>query len=94
VKRGPAERSGCDDATNQLFIATVRKRFGIGQALTARDAAAPDLDSVLALPQPTNRGPARLKALPYAPSPKAAAVAQTQPLNSMQRALVGLAARI
>jgi phospholipase C len=75
------------------IIATVRKRF-ITAALTARDAQAPDLDSVLALPQPTNLGPVRLKALPYAPSPPMAAVAQTKPPNSMQKALVGLAANL
>jgi phospholipase C len=73
------------------IIATVRKRFGISGTLTARDAQAPDLDSVLTLPRPTNLGPLRLKALPYAPSPATAAVAQTKPLNSMQKALVGLA---
>ena len=77
------------------IIATVRKRFGISQALTARDAKAPDLDSILTLPKPTNGGPRRrLKALPYAPSPKAAAVAQAQPLNNMQKALVGAAANL
>jgi phospholipase C len=73
------------------IIATVRKRFGISEALTARDAQAPDLDSVLTLPRPTNLGPLRLKALPYAPTPATAAVTQTKPLNSMKKALVGLA---
>lgn len=76
------------------IIATVRKRFGIRQALTARDARAPDLESLLSMPKPTNLGPLRLKALPYAPSPATAAVAQTKPLNSMQKALVGLAANL
>jgi hypothetical protein len=32
--------------------------------------------------------------LPYVPSPKTAAVVQTKPLNSMQKALVGLAANL
>ena len=76
------------------IIATVRKRFGISGALTARDAQAPDLDSVLTLPRPTNLGPLRLKAIPYAPSPTTAAVAQTKSLNSMQKALVRLAANL
>jgi len=76
------------------IIATVRKRFGISEALTARDAQAPDLDSVLTLPRPSNLGPLRLRALPYGPSPETAAVAQTKPLNSMQKALVGLAANL
>src|SRR6516165_4951770 len=76
------------------IIVTVRKRVGITQVLTARDAQAPDLDSVLTLPRPSNLGPLRIKALPYAPSPETAAVAQTKPLNSMQKALVGLAANL
>jgi hypothetical protein len=51
----------------------VRKRFSLGESLTARDAKAPDLDSVLTLPGPTNNGPTRrLMALPYAPSPQTA----------------------
>jgi phospholipase C len=75
-------------------IATVHKRFGISEALTPRDAQAPDLDSVLTLPRPINLGPLRLKALPYAPSPATAAVAQTKPLNSGQKALVELAANL
>lgn len=76
------------------IIATVRKRFNLGAALTARDAKAPDVDSVLTLPNPTNIGPPQLKALPYAPSPKVAAVAQTKAPNGMQKALVGLAANL
>jgi phospholipase C len=75
------------------ILATVRKRFGT-QPLTPRDSAAPDLDSVLSLPGPTNLGPRQLKALPYAPAPVTAAVAQSKPLNSMQKALVGLAANL
>ena len=76
------------------IIATVRKRFGISETLTARDAQAPDLDSVLTLPRPTNLGPLRLRALPYAPASATAAVAQTKPLNSMQKGLVGLATNL
>src|SRR5262249_15953851 len=75
-------------------IATVRKRFGLSGALTARDAQAPDFDSVLTLPHPPNLAPLRLKPFPYAPSPGTAAVPQTKPLNSMQKGLVGLAANL
>jgi phospholipase C len=75
------------------IIATVHKRFGT-QPLTPRDAAAPDLDGVLTLRTPTNIGPPRLRALPYAPSPPTAAAAQRKPLNSMQKALVGVAANL
>ena len=71
------------------IIATVRKRFGISGALTARDAQAPDLDSVLTLPRPTNLGPLRLKPFPMH-RPRQRPRAQTKPLNSMQKALVGL----
>lgn len=74
-------------------IATLRKRFDL-KSLTARDEKAPDLDSVLVLPTPDNRGPPRVKALLYTPTPQTAALAQTKPLNSMQRALVGAAANL
>jgi phospholipase C len=77
------------------IIATLRKRFPqLGGPLTRRDAAAPDLESVLALTKPDNNGPPRIKALPYAPTGPTAAVAQTRPLNSMQKALIGLAANL
>ena len=36
----------------------------------------------------------RLKALPYAPTPAAAAIADVRPLNDNQKALVGLAANL
>jgi phospholipase C len=77
------------------IIATLRKRFDLGEPLTARDAGAPDLDDVLALPEPTNPGPPLpLRALPYASNPQTAALKQTKPLNGMQKALVGLAANL
>ena len=75
------------------IIATLRKRFPVlGGPLTHRDSAAPDLDSVLTLPTPSNQGPPRLTALPYATAPSVAAEAHGAPLNDNQRALVGLAA--
>ena len=74
------------------IIATARKRFNLA-ALTNRDTNAPDLDNVLTRPTPDNDGPSPLpKALPYAPSVETAARRQTQPLNSMQMALLKLAA--
>jgi phospholipase C len=77
------------------IIATLRKRFPqLGKPLMGRDAVAPDLENVLTLSAPENRGPARLKALPYAPDPATAAVAHMRPLNGMQTALVGLAANL
>ena len=87
--------SGAVPYDHTSIIATLRKRFPqLGRPLTARDAAAPDLESVLALPKPDNRGPPRIKALPYAPAAQTAAAAQTKPLNSLQRALVGFAANL
>lgn len=75
------------------ILATLRKRFpALGGPLTQRDAAAPDLDDVLSLPTPSNQGPPRLTALPYATAPSVAAEAHRAPLNDNQRALAGLAA--
>lgn len=43
-------------------IATLRKRFALGDPLTKRDAVAPDLESVLNLDRPSNLGPEKLTA--------------------------------
>lgn len=72
------------------IIATVRKRFGIRQALTARDARAPDLESLLSMPKPTNLGPLRLKALPHAPSPATAQSHRPSRLTPCKRRWLGL----
>ncbi len=74
------------------IIATVRHRFNLGTALTARDVNAPDLDGILTRPKPDNAGPSSINGLPYAPSVQLAAHRQLQPLNSMQKALLTLAA--
>src|SRR5499427_1350759 len=75
------------------IIATLRKRFPVlGGPLTRRDETAPDLESALTLATPDNKGPPHLRALPYAPTPAAAAIAHVRPLNDNQKALVGLAA--
>jgi phospholipase C len=77
------------------IIATLRKRFpALGGPLTHRDETAPDLESALTLATPDNKGPPHLKALPYAPTPAAAAIADVRPLNDNQKALVGLAANL
>lgn len=77
------------------IIATLRRRWPqLGGPLTARDAVAPDLDAVLSLAQPDNRGPEQIVAPRATPSPTEVAQAQTMPLNGMQRALVNLAANL
>ena len=96
VQKGTILRpTGAVPYDHTSIIATLRKRFpALGAPLTGRDAAAPDLESALALTSPSNTGPARIRALPYAPTPTTAAVAQTKPLNGMQTALVKLAANL
>jgi phospholipase C len=96
IQQGTIFRSpGAVPCDHTSIIATLRKRFpALGAALTGRDAVAPDLDGVLTLPTPSNDGPASIKALPFATSTQAAAVAQTKPLNGMQKALVDLAANL
>jgi phospholipase C len=77
------------------IIATLRKRFpDIGSPLTARDAVAPDLESALELSTPDNAGPPSVEALQYVPTPAEAAVAQSKPLNGMQKSMVELAANL
>ena len=77
-------------------ISTLRKRFGIATPLTARDAAAPDLEAVLNLDQPSDDGRQPVQALP-APAddtPAALQDARLAPLNDFQRALHEAAAHL
>ena len=75
------------------IIATLRKLFGIG-ALTARDAAAPDVLDALSLAEPSNTGPTHLP-LPAVPPPRAAVRAAAEvPPNSMQLALAQFSAAL
>jgi phospholipase C len=76
------------------IIATLRRRFDLGAALSARDAAAPDLSGAFSLQTPDNGGPAQIDAIPYTPSPGEVARARQQPVNSMQAALTRLAAHL
>jgi phospholipase C len=73
------------------IIATVRKCFGLGDALTARDAAAPDLAPVLRLDQPTNDTLALLTVPSYTPSAQDLTAAIGRPLTDMQQSLHRLA---
>ena len=77
------------------IIATLRKRFAqLGPPLTARDAVAPDLESVLALTSPDNLGPPQVTANPYTPEPAQVAKMQSAAPNDMQHALIKLAANL
>ena len=73
------------------IIATLRKCFGLGEALTARDAAAPDLASVLQLDQPTNDALGLLTVPAYTPSARDLTAAIGRPLTDMQQSLHRLA---
>ena len=68
-------------------IATLRKRFDLGPPLTARDAAAPDLESVLTLSKPENLGPAEIKALHFLPKPSDIISLLGAPMNDLQKTL-------
>ncbi len=50
-------------------LSTLRKLFDLGEPLTERDAAAPDLLSALSLASPSNSGPASLALPTLAPTP-------------------------
>ena len=67
------------------IIATLGKLFGF-DPLTARDAAAPDLLSVLD-PEPVNDGPAAVAAPAVAPAPEQVARVAAQPPNDLQKSL-------
>jgi phospholipase C len=76
------------------IITLLRNRFSLGPQLTDRDGVAPDPSSALTLTAPTNLGPERVDALPYAASPTDVARARSEPPNKMQEALTELAAHL
>jgi phospholipase C len=95
VRQGTALRPPGDVPFDHTSILkTLRTRFPLGPALTARDHDAPDIAGALTLSNPTNLGPQRLDALPFVATPTEVATHQTKPLNSNQKALVTLAARL
>ncbi|MBV9655762.1 MAG: phospholipase [Acetobacteraceae bacterium] len=86
VKAGSILRpSGLTPFDHTSILATLRKLFGL-QALTARDAAAPDLLDVLT-PEPGNDGPPAIVAPAIPPSPATVAKAVTKPPNDLQVSL-------
>jgi phospholipase C len=74
------------------IIATLRTCFNLGGPLTARDAAAPDLDDVLTLDSPSNTGLATIDVPDYRPSPQDLQNALGRRLTDMQKELDHLAA--
>jgi phospholipase C len=86
VRPGSVARPpGATPFDHTSIIATLRKLFGF-EPLTARDAAAPDLLSVLDA-EPTNDGPASLAAPAVAPAPEQVARVAAQPPNDLQKSL-------
>jgi len=95
IKRGTVLRpAGAIPFDHTSIIATLRKRFELGEPLTRRDAVAPDLEPALSLDGPKNRGPVKLSALPYVASPTDVARAKQVPLNGFQKSLLDLANRL
>ena len=76
------------------ILSTLRRLFGLGGPLTARDEVAPDLIGELSLDEPQNDGPASIAAPQYDPSPEAVAAAANAPLNSMQKSLCNAATHL
>jgi phospholipase C len=74
------------------IIATLRKCFNLGGPLTARDAAAPDLDAVLELDGPTNFELGTIAVPDYQPTQQDLQNAIGRPLTEMQQGLHALAA--
>lgn len=76
------------------IIATVRKVFGLGGPLTARDGVAPDLMSALSLAVPTNDGPPSIDPSLLQPLPKEVEDRAGVPPNGIQSSLSAAAAAL
>jgi phospholipase C len=76
------------------IIATLRKLFGLGAPLTARDGAAPDLIGALSLDEPTNDGPASVKPASRVPTAQELSKAASAPPNPMQRSLTAMSVQL
>jgi phospholipase C len=73
------------------ILSTLRKLFDLGDPLTRRDAAAPDLLGALSLPSPSNDGPASLTLPTVTPTADEIASAHRAAPNDLQRSIVRLA---
>lgn len=75
------------------IIRTLRQRFDpTGAPLTNRDGAAPSLDLVLSLDQPSNDGPDQVAVPDYTPTAEELQRAHDLPPNALQKSLVTLSA--
>jgi len=76
------------------ILATLRKLFDLGDPLTRRDAAAPDLLHALSLDTPSNSGPANLQVPAPDVSNEAVMAAHEEPPNHLQQALAEMASHL
>lgn len=76
------------------ILATLRKLFDLGDPLTRRDAAAPDLLHALSLDTPSNSGPANLQVPAPDVSNEAVLAAHEEPPNHLQQALAEMASHL
>jgi phospholipase C len=76
------------------ILSTLRRLFGLGDPLTRRDAAAPDLLDALSLTSPSNSGPTSLPFPTVAPSADEIASAHGAPPNDLQQAILHLASAL
>jgi phospholipase C len=76
------------------ILATLRQAFHLGDPLSDRDAAAPNLEGALSLDEPTNLGPSELNPLALNISPAQAASWANGPLDEFQESLLAIAAAL
>jgi phospholipase C len=89
-------RDGVTPFDHTSVIRTLRERFDLGAPLTARDAAAPTLERVLGLDEPTNLGPGPddVKPLSYDPGFLYKMKALREPWNDFQQSLHSVARKL
>jgi phospholipase C len=76
------------------IIKTLFQLFDLGEPLTARDTAAPDLLGWLSLTDPENDGPPAIAALPVQPTTAEVIKLASAPPNKMQEAMCKMAAHL
>ncbi len=89
-------RDGATPFDHTSVISTLRSRFNLGNALTARDAAAPTLERVLNLDLPINLGPEPddVKAVAFDPGLAYKVKMLFEPWNDFQNSLHDLARKL